>query len=130
MEGFNLLLEHWAYGLGFKDYWVEAASLKFSSRHPHNMFLDIGIRFGVVGLLLWVGLWLWAGWRAFKHRQAALGSAAVTLWLYSGLVALTEGTAPWVKPGPIWFVTWLPIAMALVIDMRARSVERSRTPLA
>lgn len=130
VEGFNLLLEHWAYGVGFKDYWVEAASLKFSSRHPHNMLLDIGIRFGVTGLLLWVGLWLWAGWRAFKHRQTALGSAGVTLWLYSGLVTLTEGTAPWVKPGPIWFVTWLPIAMALVIDMRARSIERSRVPLA
>lgn len=130
VEGFNLLLEHWEYGVGFKDYWVEAASLKFSSRHPHNMFLDIGIRFGVAGLLLWAGLWIWAGWRAFRHRQTALGGAAVTLWLYSGLVVLTEGTVPWVKPAPIWFVTWLPIAMALVIDMGVRSAERSRAPLA
>lgn len=128
VEGFNLLLEYWKYGLGFKDYWIEAASLQFNSRHPHNMFLDIGIRFGVVGLLLWAGLWLWAGWRAFRHREAALGSAAVSLWLYSGLVVLTEGTAPWVKPAPIWFVTWLPIAMALTVDMRARSFQKLQTP--
>ncbi|WP_457788752.1 O-antigen ligase family protein [Pseudomonas sp. PL-6] len=127
-EGFNLLLSNWEHGLGFKEYWVQAATLKFSSRHPHNMFLDVGIRFGLLGLLLWAGLWLWAGWRAFRARQTALGSALVTLWLYSGLVVLTDGTAPWVKPAPIWFVTWLPIALALAIDLRARSVEQSPAP--
>ncbi len=119
--GFNLLLENWLHGLGLKEYWIKGASLKFSSHHPHNMFLDIGIRFGVVGLMLWVGLWLWAGWSAFKQRQTTLGSAIVTLWFYSGLVVLTEGTAPWVKPASIWFVTWLPIAMALVISIQGRS---------
>ncbi|WP_256679217.1 O-antigen ligase family protein [Pseudomonas sp. AOB-7] len=127
-EGFNLLLSNWEHGLGFKEYWVKAATLKFSSRHPHNMFLDVGIRFGLLGLLLWAGLWLWAGWRAFRARQTALGSALVTLWLYSGLVVLTDGTAPWVKPAPIWFVTWLPIALALAIDLRARSAEQSPAP--
>ncbi|WP_256217924.1 O-antigen ligase family protein [Pseudomonas sp. EGD-AK9] len=127
-EGFNLLLSNWEHGLGFKEYWVQAATLKFSSRHPHNMFLDVGIRFGLLGLLLWAGLWLWAGWRAFRARQTALGSALVTLWLYSGLVVLTDGTAPWVKPAPIWFVTWLPIALALAIDLRARSAEQSPAP--
>ncbi|MBD7978631.1 O-antigen ligase family protein [Serpens gallinarum] len=123
-EGFNLLLSNWEHGLGLNEYWIEADVLKFSSRHPHNMFLDIGIRFGLLGLLLWAGLWLWAGWRAFRARHTGLGSTLVTLWLYSGLVVLTEGTAPWVKPAPIWFVTWLPIALALAIDLRARSGSR------
>lgn len=127
-EGFNLLLANWEHGLGFKEYWIEAATLKFSSRHPHNLFLDVGIRFGLLGLLLWAGLWLWAGWRAFRARHTALGSALVTLWLYSGLVVLADGTAPWVKPAPIWFVTWLPIALALAVDLRARSTGPSRAP--
>ncbi|MCR1825338.1 O-antigen ligase family protein [Pseudomonas mendocina] len=119
-QGFDLLLEHWRYGLGLGDYSIEIAALEDISRHPHNMFLDIGIRFGVLGLLLWAALWGWSGWRAFQQRHSALGRAVVTLWLYSGLVVLTEGTAPWVKPSPIWFVTWLPIALAIVLDMKAR----------
>ncbi|MCY1307863.1 hypothetical protein D9M70_578280 [compost metagenome] len=53
-----------------------------------------------------------------------MGGAAVGLWLYSGLVVLTEGIAPWVKPSPIWFVTWLPLALVLVIDSLARQGER------
>ncbi|WP_137887125.1 O-antigen ligase [Pseudomonas sp. 2FE] len=126
--GFALLLENWGHGLGFQDFWIEISSLKISSRHPHNMFLDIGIRFGVIGLFLWGGLWYWAGWRAFKHRNTHLGGAAVALWLYSGFVVLTEGTAPWVKPSPIWFVTWLPVAIVLVIDTLVRQGERDRTP--
>ncbi|MCY1514698.1 hypothetical protein D9M68_492470 [compost metagenome] len=124
--GITLLLENWVHGLGFKEYWIEIASLKTSSRHPHNMFLDIGIRFGVTGLLLWLGLWCWTGWRAFKNRNAPLGLAVVALWLYSGLVVLTEGTVPWVKPSPIWFVTWLPVALVLVIDSLARQRDRDR----
>ncbi|WP_070885271.1 O-antigen ligase family protein [Pseudomonas argentinensis] len=127
-EGFNLLLSNWEHGLGFEEYWVKAATLNFSSRHPHNMFLDVGIRFGLPGLLLWAGLWLWAGWRAFRARHTAHGGALVTLWLYSGLVVLTDGTAPWVKPEPIWFVTWLPIALALASNLRASSAEQSPAP--
>jgi hypothetical protein len=80
------------------------------------MLLDIGIRFGVVGLLLWSALWLWCGYRAWLFRHFALGQASMVLWLYSGLVVLTDGTAPWEKPSPIWFVTWLPIAIILVLN--------------
>lgn len=123
MGGLSLLLDNWAHGLGFREYWIEIAALNTSARHPHNMFLDIGIRFGLLGLLLWVGVWCWAGWAAIKHRKAALGGAAVALWLYSGLVVLTEGTVPWVKPLPIWFVTWLPVALALVTDTFARQTR-------
>ncbi|BAN50957.1 putative O-antigen polymerase [Metapseudomonas resinovorans NBRC 106553] len=120
LGGLSLLLDNWVHGVGFQEYWIKVATLKVGSRHPHNMFLDIGIRFGVLGLLLWIGLWCWAGWRAFTHRHSAMGEAAVGLWLYSGLVVLTEGIAPWVKPSPIWFVTWLPLALVLVIDTLAR----------
>ncbi|WP_342243637.1 O-antigen ligase family protein [Pseudomonas sp. OTU5201] len=126
MGGFSLMLENWLYGLGFKEYWIQIAELKTSARHPHNLFLDIGIRFGVLGLLLWIGIWCWAGWAAFKHRKAPVGRAAVALWLYSGVVVLTEGTAPWVKPSPIWFVTWLPVALVLVIDALARRAGQDR----
>ncbi|WP_256658035.1 O-antigen ligase [Pseudomonas sp. D(2018)] len=128
MGGLSLLLDNWVHGLGFQEYWIQIAALKTSARHPHNLFLDIGIRFGVLGLLLWVGIWCWTGWIALIHRNTTLGRAAIALWLYSGLVVLTEGTVPWVKPSPIWFVTWLPIALVLVIDALARQARRDRVP--
>lgn len=126
--GLALLLDNWLHGVGLKEYWISIASRPISFNHAHNMFLDIGIRFGVPGLLLWVGLWCRAGWSAFKWRDTTLGGAALALWLYSGLVVLTDSTMPWEKPTAIWFVTWLPIALALAIDLRARSAEQSPAP--
>lgn len=126
--GLALLLENWGHGVGFKEYWIGIASIPVRFNHAHNMFLDIGIRFGVLGLLLWVGLWCWTGWRAFKWRNTPLGGATVALWLYSGLVVLTDGTMPWVKPSAIWFVTWLPVALVLAMDACARQEKRELAP--
>lgn len=120
LGGFTLFLENWELGLGLKEYLVKAEITNEINNHPHNMFLDIGIRFGLVGLLLWVGIWTWAGWKAFKNHKAPLGMAVLILWLYSGLVVLTDGTAPWEKPSTIWFVTWLPLMMVLIMDARSR----------
>lgn len=128
--GLALLLENWLHGVGFKEYWIEIISKPAPFNHAHNMLLDIGIRFGVPGLLLWVGLWCWTGWRAFKWRTTPLGGAMVALWLYSGLVVLTDGTMPWVKPSAIWFVSWLPVALVLAMDACARQEQRELVPAA
>ena len=128
--GFALLLDNWLYGVGFKEYWIEIASTPVRFNHAHNMFLDIGIRFGAIGILLWTGLWCWTGWCAFKWRHFPLGGATVALWIYSGLVVVTDNTMPWEKPSAIWFVTWMPIGLALVIDWGGKSSERPWAPSA
>ncbi|WP_077524788.1 O-antigen ligase family protein [Metapseudomonas resinovorans] len=125
-EGFALLLDNWWRGVGFKEYWISIDSTTFPFNHAHNMLLDIGIRFGALGLLLWIGLWCWTGWHAFKLRHTSMGGATVALWLYSGLVVLTDGTMPWVKPSTIWFVTWLPVALVLAMDTCVRQEKQER----
>ncbi|MDH4874738.1 O-antigen ligase family protein [Pseudomonas sp. BN515] len=124
--GFALLLDNWWEGVGSKEYWIAIKSTPVRFNHAHNMFLDIGIRFGVLGLLLWIGLWCWTGWHAIKWRHTSLGGATVALWLYSGLVVLTDGTMPWVKPSTIWFVTWLPVALVLAMDTCVRQGKEDR----
>jgi O-antigen ligase len=119
-------LDNWWGGVGFKEYWIAIDSTPVRFNHAHNMFLDIGIRFGVLGLLLWIGLWCWTGWHALKWRHTSLGGATVALWLYSGLVVLTDGTMPWVKPSTIWFVTWLPVALVLAMDTCVRQGKEER----
>ncbi|MNN90479.1 hypothetical protein D3C81_2084340 [compost metagenome] len=89
------------------------------------MFLDIAIKFGLMGFLLWAVLWFYVGWAAFCYRSLVLGKTAVALWVYSGMVVLTDGIAPWEKPAPIWFVTWLPMALALMLPATSVAEECS-----
>src|SRR5690606_39723584 len=48
--GTALLLENPFWGLGFQDFKLAVPGLKTLYNHPHNLFLDIGIRLGLVGL--------------------------------------------------------------------------------
>ncbi|MDP3845675.1 MAG: O-antigen ligase family protein [Pseudomonas sp.] len=106
----NLLI-----GVGFEEVRISIGSAGVVSYHPHNMFIDIMVRFGLVGLLSWLSLWGWAIARAYRFRSTGLGQAALVLLVYSSVVVLTDGIAQWVKPNPGWFVTWLPLALVFAL---------------
>lgn len=114
-QGIKHALENWMVGLGFEKFQVAIASSKKVWSHPHNMFIDIAIRFGAVGLISWLLLWGWAIVRAYQYRFTDLGMATLVLLIYSGVVVQTDGIAQWMKPNPGWFVTWLPLAMAFAL---------------
>jgi len=114
-QGVIHFMDNWKFGIGFEKFQLAIASSKKTWVHPHNMFIDIAIRFGVVGLISWLLLWGWAIVRAYQYRFTDLGMATLILLIYSSVVVQTDGIAQWMKPNPGWFVTWLPLAMAFAL---------------
>lgn len=116
--GIRLMLEHWATGLGFHEYLIPVAEIRRPFKHPHNLFLDTGVRLGVPGLMLYGLLWLAAGWRGWISRAQPLGQVLLILWVFSGVSLLTDGIGLWLKPNADWLITWLPIALSIVLAAR------------
>lgn len=116
--GFQLVVDNWLFGLGFNKYEIMVPSLGVGFKHPHNLFLDIGVRLGVPGLFLFCLLWAATAWRAWSNRDKSLGRALLALWVFSSVALLTDGIGLWLKPNADWLITWLPIALAMVLASR------------
>ncbi|MBB3241684.1 O-antigen ligase [Pseudomonas sp. Tn43] len=122
--GVQLMLDHWAMGLGFHQYLIPVPEIGQAFKHPHNLFLDIGVRLGAPGLLLFGWLWLTAGWRGWISRAQPLGQALLALWVFSGASLMTDGIGLWLKPNADWLITWLPIALSIVLATRGSNANK------
>lgn len=118
LDGLRLLGDNWSLGLGFNDYWILIESNGLRYRHPHNLYLDTGIRWGVVGLVLFIVLWGTVAWRAWSQRKSPLGLALLGLWTFSSVALMSDGIGLWFKPNADWLITWLPVALSLVLAAR------------
>ncbi|MNG18996.1 hypothetical protein D3C84_1031110 [compost metagenome] len=67
-------------------------------------------------------LWLATLRRAWLNRGEALGRALLALWVFASVALLTDGIGLWLKPNADWLVTWLPIALGMVLAMRRVAV--------
>lgn len=119
--GIDLILQRPVMGLGFDTYFIAVPELAHSFKHPHNLFLDIGVRLGLVGLALFMLLWGCAAWRGWRHRQEPLGRALLALLVFSSVSLLTDGIGLWIKPNADWFVTWLPLSVGLILAGREQA---------
>lgn len=125
--GVQLMLDHWAMGLGFHGYLIPVPEIGQAFKHPHNLFLDTGVRLGVPGLLLFGWLWLAVGWRGWISRERPLGQVLLALWVFSGASLMTDGIGLWLKPNADWLITWLPIALSIVLASRGRNETQGST---
>lgn len=116
--GLRHLLEYWGLGFGFNAYEILVPSSGEVFKHPHNMYLDLAIRLGVPGLLLFALLWGCVAWRAWQNRTEPLGRALLALWVFSSVALQTDGIGLWLKPNADWLITWLPVALSLVLAAR------------
>ncbi|WP_458129101.1 O-antigen ligase family protein [Pseudomonas sp. Z2-11] len=123
--GLQLMLDHWAMGVGFHQYLIPVPEIGQAFKHPHNLFLDTGVRLGVPGLLLFGGLWLVAGWRGWMCRAQPLGQVLLALWVFASVSLMTDGIGLWLKPNADWLVIWLPIALSIVLAARGRAAGTS-----
>ncbi|WP_278361524.1 O-antigen ligase [Stutzerimonas kunmingensis] len=114
-KGWTVFAEQWRLGLGFNEYWISVESQGRFYRHPHNLYLDLGIRWGLVGVALFLALWGCVAWRAWRNRGSVLGLALLGLWSFSSVALLTDGIGLWFKPNADWLITWLPVALSLVL---------------
>ncbi|HSC84376.1 MAG TPA: O-antigen ligase family protein [Pseudomonas sp.] len=125
--GVQLIRDNWLLGLGFDPYEIAVPALQKSFKHPHNLFLDTGVRLGIPGLLLFLLLWGATLRRAWQNREGALGRALLALWTFSSVALLSDGIGLWLKPNADWLITWLPIALGMVLAMRQVDADRSGT---
>lgn len=116
--GVQLILEHWTLGVGFNQYLIQLADIAVPYKHPHNLFLDVGVRLGIPGLLLFALLWGMVGWRGWSCRDVPLGQALLALWVFASISLLTDGIGLWLKPNADWLITWLPIGLSAVLASR------------
>lgn len=123
MGGIQLFSDNWLLGLGFKPYEIAVPAIHVSFKHPHNLFLDIAVRLGLPGLMLFSLLWLATLWRAWLNRGEPLGRALLALWTFASVALLTDGIGLWLKPNADWLITWLPIALGMVLAMRCAAVN-------
>ena len=121
--GLQLFSENWLFGLGFNSYEIAVPAINETFKHPHNLFLDIAVRLGLPGLTLFCLLWLATLRRAWLSRRAMLGRALMALWAFSSVALLTDGIGLWLKPNADWLITWLPIALGLVLAERGARLE-------
>jgi O-antigen ligase len=93
---------------------------------PHDLYLSLLFYTGVVGLLLFAGFAGLLAWRLWlrRGRQETLWIAALGInALLSGLTDLGQITK---GPGPIWFIVWLPLGLALGATLPLRDLARAR----
>ncbi|WP_347903574.1 O-antigen ligase family protein [Pseudomonas purpurea] len=115
--GVQLIRDHWMTGVGFDTYLIQLSDGS-TYKHPHNLFLDTGVRLGVPGLILFLLLWVRVGWRGWACRDVPLGQALLALWVFASVSLLTDGIGLWFKPNADWLITWLPIGLSLVLAGR------------
>lgn len=120
MGGLHLLEQNLWLGLGFNSYEIAVPATGDFYKHPHNLYLNLAIRLGLPGLLLFFALWACAGWRGWQSRERPLGRALLALWLFSSVALLSDGIGLWFKPNADWLITWLPIALSLVLAVRRK----------
>ncbi len=106
-------------GLG-SDYRVEALGHLFD--HTHNLFTHVALELGLPGLILWLVIWGRSFVIAVRERATTLGNMLIGLWVFCTMALLFDGASLWDSPRPEWFLTWLPVGLALgLIGMRATS---------
>ncbi|GLQ98302.1 O-antigen ligase family protein [Dyella mobilis] len=114
-QSMDLISQHPLLGLGQGSAFQIDAGTEVLD-HAHNMFAQLAIELGVPALLLWLGIWLTLGWRAWSHRHLALGQVVLGLWVFATVAVQFDLPHLLDSPRPGWLITWLPLALATMFD--------------
>lgn len=107
----GLFLQHPLLGLGQGTPFTLQAGDEVLD-HAHNMFAQLAIELGLPAVLLWVGIWLALGWRAWRRRHDALGLVVFGLWVFGTVAVQFDLPHLLDSPRPGWLITWLPLALS------------------
>ena len=114
----ELFLQHPLRGLGQGTAFTIRAGDE-TLDHAHNMFAQLAIELGLPGVLLWLGIWLALGWRAWRHRHETLGLLVLGLWAFGSVAIQFDLPHLLDSPRPGWLITWLPLALSTALGWRA-----------
>jgi O-antigen ligase len=119
-KSMEMFLQHPLQGLGQGTaFTIQAGDETLD--HAHNMFAQLAIEMGLPAVLLWAGIWLALGWRAWRHRRETLGLLVFGLWVFGTVAVQFDLPHLLDSPRPGWLITWLPLALSTSLG-RQRSV--------
>jgi O-antigen ligase len=99
--------------------------LGFRLTDPHNIELGVLYAGGIIGLVLWAGIYACALSFAWQYRREQSVLIAST-WLVFGLGAgLTEGDSFLSRPKEHWFLIWIPITLLFASSLIQRSMKQT-----
>lgn len=94
--------------------------------HTHNLFTQVAVEIGLPGLLLWSIVWLGLGWRAWRHRDDAIGRVVLALWVFASVMVQFDLPHLIDSPRPGWLIIWLPLALSLSLPAASTGPPRTR----
>ncbi|MBD8898821.1 O-antigen ligase family protein [Rhodanobacter sp. DHG33] len=119
MQSMHLIAQHPWLGLGQGEpFTLTVAGEGYT--HSHNVLTQTTIELGLPGLLLLVALWLMTAWLGWRHRREATGRLVLALWIYASVVLQFDMPQLLDSPRPGWLLVWLPLALALWLELDAR----------
>lgn len=128
-EAWRQIGEAFWFGHGYDaDMRVVVDGLARPLSDPHNLTLGVMYQTGVVGVALWLLLYGYCFWQAWRMRRHGLVIITSTLLVYGFVAGMTEGSSFMSRPKEHWFLIWLPMALhfaALLRLGRTSSPQRS-----
>ncbi|MEW9625182.1 O-antigen ligase family protein [Rhodanobacter geophilus] len=119
-QSVHLIARHPWLGLGQNvPFTLTVAGVDYT--HSHNVLTQTTIELGLPGLLLVVVLWLMTAWLGWRHRRRMTGRLVLALWVYASVVLQFDMPQLLDSPRPSWLLVWLPLALALWLELRARA---------
>lgn len=116
VSSLNIAMHNTWLGLGIgSEYRVFTANFPEGFDHSHNAFTHTAIELGLPGLLMWVALWGAAFRVAWSGRASVQGLLLLSSLLVSFVALQFDAANLWGSPRAEWFVTWLPIGLALAL---------------
>jgi O-antigen ligase len=88
---------------------------------PHSLYLSLMFYSGAVGLLLFAALAAVVTLRLIRAPPGPRRSWVAALWVNALLAGLTDFGQITKGPGPLWFILWVPIALALTLPVTPRA---------
>jgi len=95
------------------DHQVAVGDILF--RGAHNLYLAVWGQIGLPGLLLFLAVLGWSGARLLQHLDRPEARLAWSLLAIGATVFVFSGDRIVDKVNLVWFVVWLPLAVALML---------------
>ncbi len=92
---------------------------------PHNLTLAVIYQTGLFGGVLWLAIYAYGFFGAWRMRRSGLVLISSTLLVYGFMAGMTEGGSFMSRPKEHWFLVWIPIAIHLAVLRKIKTSRKS-----
>lgn len=118
------IAEHPWFGHGFDAPLKLDVGLSYLLEEPHNFLLSVLFNLGIVGLIPWLVMYLFAITTVWRQRYQPHYLTASVLLIYGLAASMTEGGSIFSRPKEHWLIVWIPIALIAALHIAQRVSTR------